>query len=121
MLHHLPSGCAHNGGPDECFVLGFADITIERVVAPREDVSNDDQGSYDVSHHHSCYPAEPIVEQRLEEGSSPEALPRRPRLMRVLKPHQLTFCFCLKPRSNASATSSPLALDCRAKSIEGTS
>ena len=114
----------HNGNQDaENAVLGFADITIERVVAPREDVSNDDQGSYDVEPSLATVvtPAEPIVKrvQAKAKEAAPQSAASTPQANASVKAISSPSASA-SPRSNASATSSPTALTAQGPTIEGT-
>ena len=114
----------HNGNQDaENAVLGFADITIERVVAPREDVSNDDQDSYEVEPSLATVvtPAEPIVKrvQAKAKEVAPQSAASTPEAKASAKAISSPSASA-SPRSNASATSSPTALTAQGPTIEGT-
>ena len=114
----------HNGnqGANNA-VLGFADITVERVVAPREDVSNEDQDSYEVEPSLATVvtPAEPIVKrvQAKAKETAPQSAPSTPEAKASAKAISSPSASA-SPRSNASATSSPTALTAQGPTIEGT-
>lgn len=114
----------HNGnqGADNA-VLGFADITVERVVAPREDVSNEDQDSYEVEPSLATVvtPAEPIVKrvQAKAKEAAPQSAASTPEAKASAKAISSPSASA-SPRSNASATSSPTALTAQGPTIEGT-
>ena len=114
----------HNGNQGaENAVLGFADITVERVVAPREDVSNDDQDSYEVEPSLATVvtPAEPIVKrvQAKAKEVAPQSAASTPEAKASAKAISSPSASA-SPRSNASATSSPTALTAQGPTIEGT-
>ena len=112
----------HNGNQGaENAVLGFADITVERVVVPREDVSNDDQDSYEVEPSLATVvtPAEPIVNR--VQAKAKEAAPQNAASTPEAKASaKATNSPSASPRSNASATSSPTPLTAQGPTIEGT-
>lgn len=112
----------HNGNQGaENAVLGFADITVERVVVPREDVSNDDQDSYEVEPSLATVvtPAEPIVNR--VQAKAKEAAPQNAASTPEAKASaKATNSPSASPRSNASATSSPTPLTAQGPVIEGT-
>ncbi|WP_298698750.1 peptidase [uncultured Rothia sp.] len=112
----------HNGNQGaENAVLGFADITVERVVAPR--VSNDDQDSYEVEPSLATVvtPAEPIVKrvQAKAKEAAPQSAASTPEAKASAKAISSPSASA-SPRSNASATSSPTALTAQGPTIEGT-
>ena len=112
----------HNGNQGaENAVLGFADITVERVVAPR--VSNDDQDFYEVEPSLATVvtPAEPIVKrvQAKAKEAAPQSAASTPEAKASAKAISSPSASA-SPRSNASVTSSPTALTAQGPTIEGT-
>ena len=112
----------HNGNQGaENAVLGFADMTVERAAAPREDASDDDLGSYEVEPSLATVvtPAEPIVNrvQAKAKETTPQSTTAKPEAKTTAK---ATSSPSASPRSTASASASPTPLTAQGPTIEGT-
>ena len=112
----------HNGNQGaENAVLGFADMTVERAAAPREDVSDDDLSSYEAEPTLATVvtPAETVVNrvQAKAKAEAPQSTAAKPEAKATAK---ATSSPSASPRSTASASASPTALTAQGPTVEGT-
>lgn len=113
----------HNGNQGaENAVLGFADMTVERAAAPREDVSDDDLSSYEAEPALATIvtPAEKTVVNRVQakaKEEAPQSTAAKPEAKATAK---ATSSPSASPRSTASASASPTALTAQGPTVEGT-
>lgn len=112
----------HNGNQGaENAVLGFADMTVERAAAPREDASDDDLGSYEAEPTLATVvtPAETVVNrvQAKAKEEAPQSTAAKPEAKTTAK---ATSSPSASPRSTASASASPTALTAQGPTVEGT-
>lgn len=112
----------HNGNQGaENAVLGFADMTVERAAAPREDASDDDLGSYEAEPTLATVvtPAETVVNrvQAKAKEKAPQSTAAKPEAKATAK---ATSSPSASPRSTASASASPTALTAQGPTVEGT-
>ena len=116
----------HNGNQGaENAVLGFADMTVERAAAPREDVSDDDLSSYEAEPTLATVvtPAEAVVNrvQAKAKEEAPQSTAAKPEAKATAK---ATSSPSASPRSTArpttSASASPTALTAQGPTVEGT-
>ena len=112
----------HNGNQGaENAVLGFADMTVERAAAPREDASDDDLGSYEAEPTLATVvtPAETVVNrvQAKAKEEAPQSTAAKPEAKATAK---ATSSPSASPRSTASVSASPTALTAQGPTVEGT-
>lgn len=116
----------HNGNQGaENAVLGFADMTVERAAAPREDASDDDLGSYEAEPTLATVvtPAETVVNRVKAKAKeeAPQSTAAKPEAKATAK---ATSSPSASPRStasaSASASASPTALTAQGPTVEGT-
>lgn len=112
----------HNGNQGaENAVLGFADMTVERAAAPREDASDDDLGSYEAEPTLATVvtPAETVVNrvQAKAKEKAPQSTAAKPEAKATAK---ATSSPSASPRSTTSASASPTALTAQGPTVEGT-
>ena len=112
----------HNGNQGaENAVLGFADMTVERAAAPREDASDDDPGSYEAEPTLATVvtPAETVVNrvQAKAKEKAPQSTAAKPEAKATAK---ATSSPSASPRSTTSASASPTALTAQGPTVEGT-
>lgn len=112
----------HNGNQGaENAVLGFADMTVERAAAPREDASDDDLGSYEAEPTLATVvtPAETVVNrvQAKAKEEAPQSTAAKPEAKTTAK---ATSSPSASPRSTTSASASPTALTAQGPTVEGT-
>ena len=112
----------HNGNQGaKNAVLGFADMTVERAAAPREDASDGDLGSYEAEPTLATVvtPAETVVNrvQAKAKEKAPQSTAAKPEAKTTAK---ATSSPSASPRSTASASASPTALTAQGPTVEGT-